>query len=128
LGLEDRVHLLGAQTQLQLIYPGLDLLALTSRSEGTPNVLLEAMSCGVPCVATNAGDAALMIGDDRRLFPVGDADALAALFLHELASRTAASGRAGEDARRRMMDNFRVAAMVDAYQRAYADVITGRQG
>jgi glycosyltransferase involved in cell wall biosynthesis len=55
LGLQQQVHFLGAVTQQQLaeIYSGADILVLASSREGWANVLLEAMACGTPVVATN---------------------------------------------------------------------------
>jgi glycosyltransferase involved in cell wall biosynthesis len=55
LGLDGRVHFLGFRTDLPRIYAGLDVLALTSRHEGTPLSLLEAMAAGCPVVATAVG-------------------------------------------------------------------------
>ena len=124
LDLDNRVQLLGKRANLQHAYPGLDLLALTSTSEGTPNVLLEAMSCGVPCVATGVGDTALVLGERARVFPVGDARALAALFLREATNTDAARTRTGEDARRHVEINFQLDAVVDAYERAYSDILS----
>jgi glycosyltransferase involved in cell wall biosynthesis len=57
LGMEDRVHLLGTMPQesLKSLYSAADALILASEREGWPNVLLEAMACGTPVVATNVG-------------------------------------------------------------------------
>ena len=57
LGLADAVHLVGVvpNTELSLWYSAADLLLLASSREGWPNVLLEAMACGTPVVATRVG-------------------------------------------------------------------------
>lgn len=62
-GVADRFHLLGRREDIPRITAALDIATLVSFSEGFPNVVGEAMACGVPCVATNAGDAAEIIGD-----------------------------------------------------------------
>ncbi|MEO8042319.1 MAG: glycosyltransferase, partial [Acidobacteriota bacterium] len=54
-GLSEVVHFLGEQQDMSETYANADLLVLTSRYEGTPNVLLEAMAHGVPVVATKVG-------------------------------------------------------------------------
>ena len=55
LGVGDRVHFLGFRTDLARVYADLDAVALTSRQEGTPLSLLEAMAAGRPSVATAVG-------------------------------------------------------------------------
>ncbi len=57
LGVADRVKFLGTldQTDLQLHYQGAHLLVLASTREGMPNVILEALACGTPVVATRVG-------------------------------------------------------------------------
>jgi glycosyltransferase involved in cell wall biosynthesis len=56
LGVADRVRFLGAiaHADIQRVYVAADVLILASSREGWPNVLLEAMACGTPVVATNA--------------------------------------------------------------------------
>lgn len=61
LGLKDRVFWLEQWPNMCAVYNALDLLTLTSTGEGFPNVLIEAMACGKPCVATNVGDVKFII-------------------------------------------------------------------
>lgn len=77
-GLSGRVHLLGFQNDLRIFYQSLDVFVLSSLREGLPNVLLEAMACRVPVVATEiAGVPRLVIGDDTGLLvPPADSTAL----------------------------------------------------
>jgi glycosyltransferase involved in cell wall biosynthesis len=80
LGLDRRVHFLGWRDDLVAVYGAMDLFALTSRNEGTPVSLIEAMAAGVPVVATKVGGVRDVVTDGRtgRLVPPGDEDALAA--------------------------------------------------
>ena len=63
-GLSDVVHFLGEQQDMSESYASADLLVLTSRYEGTPNVLLEAMAHGVPVVATKVGGVPEIVSDE----------------------------------------------------------------
>jgi glycosyltransferase involved in cell wall biosynthesis len=58
----SKVILAGERTDMRDVYSALDINCLTSINEGWPNVIGEAMSCGVPCVVTNVGDAAEIVG------------------------------------------------------------------
>jgi glycosyltransferase involved in cell wall biosynthesis len=78
LNLDRRVILLGRRPDIELIYPTFDALTLCSiYGEGFPNVLCEAMACDVPCVATDVGDSAEIIGDCGLIVPRRDPEALA---------------------------------------------------
>ncbi len=65
-------------------FNALSVLLLTSTREGFPNVLGEALACGVPCITTRAGDAELIVGDPQRTCDPGDDAALAAATLRVL--------------------------------------------
>jgi glycosyltransferase involved in cell wall biosynthesis len=100
LNLQDRVQLLGFQSDPRSFYEALDLFALSSLREGLPNVLLEAMSMEVPAVATQIAGIPRLISHDVNgwLVPAGEQGAMANAIgsLLENAptrSRLAAAGR-----------------------------------
>jgi len=76
-GIHKKVIWAGIHEDMTSVYNALDLLTLTSRSEGFPNVIAEAMACGIPCVSTDVGDAAEILQGFGSIVPVGDATALA---------------------------------------------------
>jgi glycosyltransferase involved in cell wall biosynthesis len=62
IGLTDRFHLLGYQENLPYIYKQFDVFVLSSRSEGFPLSLIEALASGLPCIATDVGGVREMVG------------------------------------------------------------------
>jgi glycosyltransferase involved in cell wall biosynthesis/tetratricopeptide (TPR) repeat protein len=84
LGIGDRLHLPGPQESLGSCYKAMDVLILTSRHEGLPNVLLEAQSLGVPVVAPDVGGIAETVWQGVTGWAVKEADApaLAERVLH----------------------------------------------
>ena len=79
LRLGNRTVFLGARTDVAEILAAADAFVMSSKSEGLPMVLLEAMAAGVPCVATAVGGIPDLFGDDKGLsVPAQDAAALAA--------------------------------------------------
>ena len=77
LGLTERLIWAGARQDMPAVYNALDILCSSSSSEGFPNVIGEAMACGVPCVVTNVGDSAKIVGDTGIVVPWGDSQMLA---------------------------------------------------
>jgi glycosyltransferase involved in cell wall biosynthesis len=100
LGLAGQTHFLGWRADLDRIYAGLDVVALTSRNEGSPVALIEAMAAARPIVATRVGGVADLITDGRTgmLVAPGDGAAMAAGIVsllrdRELAHRLGAAAR-----------------------------------
>jgi glycosyltransferase involved in cell wall biosynthesis len=76
-GLVKRFHLVGQQTYVAFFLSAMDIFCLSSANEAFPNVVVEAMAMGLPCVVTQAGDAADILGDDGFVVPVKDSVSLA---------------------------------------------------
>lgn len=115
--LDASVILLGLRSDLPDVYPALDLVSLSSAfGEGTPNVLLEALACGIPCVATDVGDSRQVIGDCGRVVPARDPAALQSAWNDVLASDLAQASRG------RAVDKYPEARVVAAYDSLYRDL------
>jgi glycosyltransferase involved in cell wall biosynthesis len=115
LGLGQRLTWAGVRHDMERVYNALDLLCLASAwGEGFPNVLGEAMACGVPCVATDVGDAAMVLGETGVVVPHGRPDTLAAGLAAQL-DRLAREGQTLRAAcRERIAGRFSVERMVAA--------------
>ena len=124
LGIGDHVSLLGPRSDIADIMAGFDVVALPSAwGEGFPNVLGEAMACGVPCAATDVGDAAWIIDVHGRVVPPGDAQALA-MAIDQLISLPREERRQiGMAARRRILDHFSLPKIVQAYGDLYERIV-----
>ena len=113
LGLKDHFHLPGSYTELRGVYNALDAACLSSYdSEGFPNVVGEAMACGVACAVTDVGDSAYVVGGLGRVVPRSNPDALAEALLALLALPQAERETLGAQVRQRIVEHFSVAQMV----------------
>lgn len=75
-GIAQKVKWVAATSDMAAVYSGLDILCLPSTSEAFPNVLGEAMACGLPCVATDVGDVDRVLGDTGWIVPANETRAL----------------------------------------------------
>lgn len=78
LGLEPRLVWAGSRGDMPSVYSALDVLVSASWSEGLSNVVAEAMAASLPCVVTDVGDSAELVGRSGRVVAPGDADAMGA--------------------------------------------------
>lgn len=121
--IRDSVILLGPRTDITRIMSAIDIHVLSSLAEGFPNVVAEAMACETPCVATDAGDAALIIGDTGWVVPVGDPEALAGAITEAMEQFHEKIGWAARQraARQRIQTLYSIEAMVQGYSEVWRD-------
>lgn len=122
-GLDGRVSPLGERHDIPELMPGFDVAALSSAwGEGFPNVLGEALASGVPCVATDVGDCAAIIGDAGRVAPPRDPAALAAALRALLELGPDGRRRLGALGRARVVEQFSIEEVVRQYEALYERV------
>lgn len=105
-GLGGRLRLVGERADVPACLDAMDVFVLPSRSEGFPNVLGEAMAMAKPCVATDVGDAAWLLGEAGRVVPAGDSQALADAVDAVLCLPVGARQALGQRARARLVAEF----------------------
>ncbi|MGH9942586.1 MAG: glycosyltransferase [Pyrinomonadaceae bacterium] len=123
LKLTGRVHLLGERRDIPRLTAALDIaVSSSSFGEGFPNVIGEAMSCGVPCVVTDISDLRQIVGETGRVVPPRDSNAMAAA-LRELVEIGPGGREAlGRAARARIEDCFHLDSVVAQYEALYEAV------
>ncbi len=116
LGIQKHVHLLGERSDLPTITASLDIAVSSSAfGEGFPNVVGEAMACGVPVVATDIGDTAWVMGDTGTLVPAKDPAKLAEACLHLLNLPEADRRALGDQGRQRITEHFSLASVLQHF-------------
>jgi glycosyltransferase involved in cell wall biosynthesis len=119
-GLGDALHLLGPRADTPRVYAALDLLVSASAyGEGFPNVLGEAMACGVPGAVTDVGDSALIVGETGRSVPPRDPAALAAAVLDLLGEGPAGLAVRGRASRVRIAAHYALPRIAERYADLY---------
>jgi glycosyltransferase involved in cell wall biosynthesis len=127
LGLGGRVIWAGEQADMLAVYNALDLLVLTSIGEGFPNVLAEAMACGLACVSTEAGEAQTILGDEGKVVPVGDADAIAEACLRCLDAEAKAGGDVRNHRHSMIAKRFGLETLYDLTETTLRQVVRQRE-
>ena len=121
--LDGHVSLVGHRSDVDRIMLGIDIACLSSSfGEGFPNVLGEAMACGIPCVSTDVGDARSIIGDTGLVVPVRDPTSLAHAMINLIDRGPAARATLGRAARARIETEYSLARIVDRYTALYSDL------
>lgn len=124
-GISGRCRLMGRRYDIPRLTAALDIAVSSSFGESFSSVVGEAMSCGVPCVVTDVGDSALIVGETGVVVPPQNSPALASALrrLIELGH----SGRLslGMKARRRIKQHFDLPDIVTRYQDLYQELAVG---
>jgi glycosyltransferase involved in cell wall biosynthesis len=121
--LEKSFHLLGRREDIHKIMPAFNLLVLSSKGEAFPNVLGEAMACEVPCVTTDVGDSAYIVGDTGLVVPPENPQLLGEAILTFLKSPASHRKKLGQLARERVENYFSLDLIVRKYENVYIDLL-----
>jgi glycosyltransferase involved in cell wall biosynthesis len=124
-GLEKSTHLLGRRDDMSRLMASLDVLASPSHGEAFSNVLGEAMACGVPCVVTDVGDSAEIVGETGRVVSPGDMEELARHVQEVLSLPPEERARLGRQARARMAANYEIGYVTRLYEEFYDRIVEG---
>lgn len=126
-GVAGQVILLGRRDDVPYLMNGLDIHVLSSRAEGFPNVVAEAMASGVACVVTDVGDAAMMVDDASVVAPPQNPQALSTAIdtvVDQLG--TPAHAERVQRGRERVGRLFSLEAMVNNYHKVWGRVAAGQ--
>jgi glycosyltransferase involved in cell wall biosynthesis len=121
LDLGHRLIFSGGRDDMPAVYNALDMLVSSSRGEGFSNAIGEAMACGVPCVVTDVGDSALIVGETGEVVPSRDPAALA-YSIRTCIARLSGIGASGS-ARQRILEHFGVARLAQSTAEALEQLL-----
>jgi len=122
-GIRQNCHLLGYREDVPRIMAALDVNVLSSIGEAFPIVLGEAMACELPCVTTDVGDAAEIVGDTGCIVPPQDALALAKGLERMISLSVQERQELGRRARMRIQGHYQIGEVVLRYQHLYHQLV-----
>lgn len=125
-GIRHGCHLLGRRDDIPRLTAALDVASTSSsHGEGFPNVIGEAMACEVPCVVTDVGDSAIIVGETGVVVPQRDPQALADGWRRLLLDMSREERlQLGLAARQRIMERYSLGKIVGQYERLYESLVT----
>jgi glycosyltransferase involved in cell wall biosynthesis len=115
-------HLLGERSDIPAIMNAMDVFTLSSFGEGFPNAIGEAMSCGVPCVATNVGDVPRVVNGTGILVSPRDVMALASGWEKMIEMSSTDRYAMGRAARNRIVSLYSLPMIVARYETLYQEL------
>jgi glycosyltransferase involved in cell wall biosynthesis len=121
-GIEQHCHLLGERRDVASFFAGIDLATSSAKSEAFPLTVGEAMACGTPCVVTDVGDSALIVGDTGKVVPPGDPTALASAWQELIEAGTTTRRHLGMIARSRVQQRFSLIGVAHQYEAIYEEL------
>ena len=129
LGISDRTHFTGWWTDVPSALADLDLVVLSSRNEGTPVALIEALAAGRPVVATDVGGVRHVVQDGETgwLCGTGDSAGLARL-MRQVISEPETAARLAEAGRLRVAARFGYERLLAEHRSLYEELLGGSPG
>jgi glycosyltransferase involved in cell wall biosynthesis len=124
LKLIHKFHLLGERKDMNILMAGLDMASSSSSfGEGFPNVIGEAMACEVPCVVTDIGDNAWVVGNTGHVIPPRDPVALAEAWKDLIDIGLEGRKEQGKKARDRIINKFFLSHIASQYESLYIQLL-----
>lgn len=120
---QERFRFLGERSDVPTCLAAMDIFCLSSRAEGFPNALGEAMSMSVPCVVADVGDAANLVGKTGVVVPKENHEALAEGVLSLMKMTSDQRQIMGQASRKRILDEFTMERCVDRFDEIYQQVL-----
>ncbi len=117
--LRNKVFLLDKRNDIPRIMSASDILVSSSSGEGFSNVIGEAMACETPCVVTNAGDSAYIVGKTGLVIEKQDPKQLAKAILKMMDMKKYELRELGKEARNRITENYDIINIVKNYEALY---------
>ena len=116
----EKVHLLDQISDMPAFYQSIDVFLMTSITEGFPNVLVEAMASGLPCISTDVGDAKYIVQDLGNIVPPRNAQALADAILAYTQKSEAEKQSLKQATRERVEQNFSIETVSRQYMQVWS--------
>jgi len=116
----QKVHLLDQISDMPAFYQSIDAFLMTSITEGFPNVLVEAMASGLPCISTDVGDAKYIVQDLGSIVPPRNAQALVDAILAYTQKSEAEKQRLKLATRERVEQNFSIETVSRQYMQVWS--------
>jgi glycosyltransferase involved in cell wall biosynthesis len=123
----DKFVLLGERSDVPVCLGAMDLFCLSSRIEGFPNVVGEAMAMGLPCVTTDVGDASMLVADTGVVVPKQDSVALAAGLGRLLFMPSEEREALGQRAKKRISEEFSMDRARERFETLYTQMTRKEQ-
>jgi glycosyltransferase involved in cell wall biosynthesis len=117
-----QVHLLGRRDDIPALTAALDIATCASRGEAFPNIVGEALACGIPCVATDVGDCADIIGSNGLIVPANNPQAMARAWTSLIDLGASERQQLGDEGRRSVAARYSLASAVTRYENLYVDL------
>ncbi len=121
----DRLHLLGKRADVPRLLRALDIFVLSSINDAFPNSLIEAMSTGLACIATDVGQCGEVLNNQDCLVPSSDAVKLANCIIKLVEMSDSERYSLGADNRERIAKHYELSKMVSRFDEVFCDAAGG---
>lgn len=120
LEIQKYVHLLGKRSDIPELLNKADFFVLSSKHEGLPTVVIEAMACYTYVISTDCGGSAEIMGDTGKLVPISDSVTLGQAIIEAINLKASEVNENNDKARQRIEKEFSLQSSIQAWLKLYA--------